>query len=75
MQVSYIESLIGRLIRHEMAEGAKPSAIYMQETVWLALAKEMEASAVYNGNVSDRLFAGVPVYTVSDGRHPAVKII
>lgn len=75
MSASYIESIIGRLIRHEMTEGVKPSAIYMQETAWHALAKEMEANTVYDGNVSDRMFAGVPVYTVSDGRHPAVKII
>lgn len=75
MPASYIDSLIDRLVRYEMMAGIKPSAIYMQESAWLALAKEMEASAVYNGNVSDRLFAGVPVYTVSDGRHPAVKII
>ena len=75
MSGRYIESLIGRLIGHEMATGVKPSAIYMQETVWLTLVKEMEASAVYHAQVSDRRFAGVPVYTVSDGRHPAVKII
>ena len=75
MQASYVESLIGRLIKHEMANGVKPSAIYMQEIAWRALVKEMEASAAYDAQVSDRTFAGVPVYVVRDVRHPAVKII